>query len=633
MIKTFPIILVISAVLHPAFMNYATAQNISKHCNIWYFNQYCGIDFNSGNAVAINNSAMATDEGSTSICDTNGVLLFYTNGISVYNASHQIMYNGTGLKGAYSTSQSCIAMQQPGSYHIWYLITVAEVSVPDGTNYSIIDMSLQGGLGEVVTKNIPMVAPTSEKLTATLQANGIDYWILVHGDGNNTFYAFPLTSAGVGAPIISNAGSASGLWTVGCMKFSPNGNRIAEAQNNLNAFQVFNFNKTTGDVTYDFTLPCGSGFGSYGVEWSRDSKHLFIGNVNYNPGQVYEADMSPGDSTSIIASLMLVVNTASDILGSLQLAPDGKIYLSRWGVYYLGVINEPDSFGVAVNYVSDGFSTSPNVNHLGLPNYVTSYYSDSIFQPASLPSFAASSTELCEKFCIDFYDSSLNNPTAWQWTFEGGSPSGSSLENPMGICYGAPGVYDVTLVVTNANGMDTLTLPDYITVNATPPFPVITQAGYTLTSSPATTYQWQLNSYDITGATNPSYTVSQSGFYSVVIGDANGCSNSASINILISGIDALDETRIFISPNPSNGIFTIEWVNGSLTGNFSINIFNAIGENIYTSPHLIQAGTGKGSGQHSLKSEIELGEITGGIYFVEIKTKSSIVRKKIIIDR
>ncbi len=621
MIKTFPLNLVIFAFLHPLFMNHATAQNISKHCNIWYFNQNCGIDFNSGSAVAVNNSAMATDEGCTSICDTNGVLLFYTNGITVYNASHQIMYNGTGLKGAYSTSQSCIAMQLPGSYNIWYLITVAEVSVPDGTNYSIIDMSLQGGLGEVVTKNVNMVAPTSEKLTATLQANGIDYWILVHGDGNNTFYSFPLTSAGVGAPIISLAGSASGLWTVGCMKFSPDGNRIAEAQNNLNAFQIFNFDKTTGDVTYDFTLPCGSGFGSYGVEWSRNSKHLFIGNVNYYPGQVFEADLSPGDSTSIIASLTLVVNTATDILGSLQMAPDGKIYLSRWGVYYLGVINEPDSFGVAVNYVSDGFNTSPNINHLGLPNYVTSYYTDSIFQPASSPSFAASSTQLCEKFCIDFYDSSLNNPTAWQWTFEGGSPSGSSQENPMGICYAAPGVYDVTLVVTNANGIDTLTLPDYITVNATPATPVITLTGNVLSSSLADGYQWQLNTVDIPGATNQTYTVIQSGLYTVVISDLNSCNNSASTTVTLTGITSIADPIISVYPNPSNGVFILE-LRGMPSDKIMIRLINVLGAEVYATISSLPA---------SGKQSIDVSNLAAGTYMLEIAVENYQLVKKVLI--
>src|SRR6185436_9489400 len=86
-------------------------------------------------------------------------------------------------------------------------------------------------------------------------------------------------------------------------------------------------------------------------------------------------------------------------------------------------------------------------------------------------------------FCIDFFDSSSNNPTSWQWSFPGGNPSSSTDQNPAFICYDLPGVYDVTLITTGPDGNDTLTLSNYITVYATPPFPTITQVGYTLTSS------------------------------------------------------------------------------------------------------------------------------------------------------
>src|SRR5216110_1665635 len=77
--------------------------------------------------------------------------------------------------------------------------------------------------------------------------------------------------------------------------------------------------------------------------------------------------------------------------------------------------------------------------------------------------------------------------------FPGGSPSSSANQNPTNICYNNPGTYDVTLITTNVNGNDTLTLPGYITVYATPSIPTITQTGYTLTASAAANYQWQLN--------------------------------------------------------------------------------------------------------------------------------------------
>ncbi len=162
---------------------------------------------------------------------------------------------------------------------------------------------------------------------------------------------------------------------------------------------------------------------------------------------------------------------------------------------------------------------------------------------------------------MDFFDQSTNDPTGWQWIFNGGSPSTSSQQNPTQICYNNPGVYDVTLITTNAFGNDTLMATNYITIYSTPPIPTITHNGNVLTCSPADSYQWQLNSLDIPGATMQSYIYSQSGLYTVFITDSNGCSNSASF--LITGVSELvNESFVSVFPNPSSGSFTVELVNG-----------------------------------------------------------------------
>jgi len=242
--------------------------------------------------------------------------------------------------------------------------------------------------------------------------------------------------------------------------------------------------------------------------------------------------------------------------------------------------------------------------------------------------FFANDTSLCEKFCINFTDQSINNPTSWQWQFPGGDPSSSIDQNPTNICYNSPGTYDVTLITTNANGIDTLTLPNYITVYTTPPFPTITQVGYTLTSSPATSYQWQINSADIPGATNQSYTILQTGYYTVIVGDSNGCVNSFTVYILISGIDEVSgDANVSIYPNPSSGNFIVEWLNGlasgEMVGEVSIQVVNTLGQKIYSSSQKISAA--------DKKMEIDLRDAVPGIYFIEIKTQNEFVRKKILI--
>jgi PKD repeat protein len=309
--------------------------------------------------------------------------------------------------------------------------------------------------------------------------------------------------------------------------------------------------------------------------------------------------------------------------GCLQLAPDGKIYLSIADKFWLGVINDPDEAGVNCNFVDSGFNVAPGFSEYGLPNI----FPGALQIPVSPESnFAANASAICEKYCTSFLDQSLDSPTLWLWLFPGASPPSSTDQNPINICYTVPGTYDVTLITTNANGADTLTLSNYITVNPTPPSPTITQVGYTLTSSPASSYQWQLNSLDIAGATNQSYDVLQTGLYTVVIGDSNSCKNSASKYVLITGVEDISyNMNVSIYPNPSSGSLTVELLNLENASEVSIDATNTVGQEVFSSLEKITSA--------DCKMRIDLSKTVPGIYFIEIKTENEFVRKRILIER
>ncbi|OFY31786.1 MAG: hypothetical protein A2X01_12640, partial [Bacteroidetes bacterium GWF2_35_48] len=91
---------------------------------------------------------------------------------------------------------------------------------------------------------------------------------------------------------------------------------------------------------------------------------------------------------------------------------------------------------------------------------------------APVAAFAANQTSITEGGAVNFTDNSTNTPTSWLWTFEGGTPSTSTDQNPTGIVYSTPGTFDVTLVATNAFGDDTEIKLDYITVTASGTAPV-----------------------------------------------------------------------------------------------------------------------------------------------------------------
>jgi len=243
----------------------------------------------------------------------------------------------------------------------------------------------------------------------------------------------------------------------------------------------------------------------------------------------------------------------------------------------------------------------------------------------NVASFAASDPNICEKFCNDFTDQSTNNPTSWQWQFPGGTPSFSTNQNPTNICYNEPGSYDVTLITTNANGSDTLTLLTYITVYPTPAIPTIIQNGYTLTASTADFYQWQLDAVDIPGVTNQSYDVLQTGFYTVIVSDSNSCKNSTTLYVEITGIDEVNDGGVSIYPNPSSGNLFVEFMDEEFRGEVSINLVNSLSQKIYSSSENISSS--------SIKKEITLTKFTPGVYFIEVKSSSYFLRRKIILSK
>jgi type IX secretion system substrate protein len=358
------------------------AQQQSYH---WYFGNNAGLDFSSGTAVAVSNGALETNEGCSSISDAGGNLLFYTDGVNVYNKLHQAMPNGNNLFGHYSSTQSALIVQKPGTIDHYFIFTTDAgeyVDPPnDGLHYSEVDMNLNSGTGDIVaaSKNTLLLATATEKLCGTLHANGTDIWVVAHGWNDSTFYAYLVTNAGVGTvPVTAATGLLHGGSddnTIGQMKFSPQGNKLALAVRIAGFFELFDFNTSTGMVSNPVFLQIPQFLSAYGVEFSPDGSRLYVSTDSFT--SLYQYDLSSGNATAIINSL-LTVGTISGGAGSLQLAPDGKIYVAHYlgatGNQYLGRINSPDSSGTGCNYVNNAVNLGTGKSFLGLPNYISSYF-------------------------------------------------------------------------------------------------------------------------------------------------------------------------------------------------------------------------------------------------------------------
>ena len=161
--------------------------------NIWYFGHGAGLDFNSGSPVPLNDGMLNTLEGCATISDDNGDLLFYTDGITVYDKLHNIMPNGTGLLGHYSSTQSAMIVKKPQASNIYYIFTVDTYisSSGDSLCYSEVDMTLNGGLGGVTdVKNVLLFQYAAEKVTAVPHCNGVDFWIVAPQHIDKLYYSY-----------------------------------------------------------------------------------------------------------------------------------------------------------------------------------------------------------------------------------------------------------------------------------------------------------------------------------------------------------------------------------------------------------------------------------------------------------
>lgn len=360
-----------------------SAQDYKRTLN-WYFGDSAGISFANVPPIPLSNGSMGlgslTYEGCATISDTNGSLLFYTNGRTVWNKNHQVMVNGNPIFGHQSSTQSSIILPQPGNDSLYYLFTTDALGGNFGLRYSVININRQGGLGEVVQKNTLLITPVCEKLTATYHANGKDYWILAHGFYNNLFYAYRLTAQGIRlCPVVSAIGSVhytnSTTDAQGAMKLNKQGNRLAvTVYDQYKPYvELFDFNAEAGLLTNFIQI--SNVIGSYGIEFSPASRYIYITNrLNF----IYQYDISLPTGIAITNSQVQLYSQGQTLWSyhcSLQLGPDNRIYIALVDSNFLSVIEHPDSAGLACGFQLNGFQlASGKTSQYGLPNFVTSYF-------------------------------------------------------------------------------------------------------------------------------------------------------------------------------------------------------------------------------------------------------------------
>ena len=343
----------------------------------WFFGNNAGITFNPiqvGATPTPLSGAMVSQEGVASISNQEGQLLFYTNGETVYTSGHTVMSNGNGLASSGTSTQSSIIIPKPDS-NKYYIFTTDFDGNPNGFEYSIVNMDLEGGLGKVETKNIKLInSPLSEKVTACSHSNEDDYWVITHTSGDTSFYSYKISSAGLSGPVITSIGSTHNT-ARGYMKTSPDCTKLISLLYDEDIIDIFDFESSAGTLSNFMTIT-GKTFdvGPYGLEFSSDSSKFY---VSEGAGEkVYQYNLSYTAGTDILDNEIEVVNISGSSLGALQMAPDERIYVADSGTTNLHVIHRPNGLGVQCNFQENGFNLSSSTvtgtsSTWGLPNVIT----------------------------------------------------------------------------------------------------------------------------------------------------------------------------------------------------------------------------------------------------------------------
>ncbi|MVN78774.1 PKD domain-containing protein [Hymenobacter sp. HMF4947] len=570
----------------------------------WYFGQQAGLAFSATSVHALTDGALVSGEGCASISDAQGQLLFYTNGLTVWNRLHQVMTNGQGLGGfedptrsetlPNSATQGVTIVPKPGPGQQYYIFTVdaVENGLQRGLQYSVVDMAQQGGLGEVVTKAIRVPVPLgdgrlTEKLVAVRHANQQDFWLLVHGWNSNVFLAYLLTAGGLRlAPVQSAAGTPHqgggnvrhDYNAVGYMKVAPTGQKLAVAQFN-GPLEVFDFNYGTGVVSGPRRLPDVSRALAqqyYGVEFSPNSQFLY---VSSDP-VLYQYNL-------LTAEVVTIATSSLATFGALQLGPDQKIYGALYAQgtnsYGVCVIGSPNTLGPGCQFQFNAVAGFTPDHHslLGLPNGL-------VRPPVPsqvLVNFGLLRSALClgeaAVFTASLYPTLPGATVTWDFG-EPAAGTANSASGPMVTHqYAAVGTYPVTMTVREASGA-TYTYSQHVAIQPATqahvvmePAPPCSEGPVVLRVTPiqpiGTTFRWQ------DGSTAAQYVATHNGRYAVEVTAPERCPSRDSVTVTSLAPQILLEPnqtictgqQVRLTPTAQPPGTTYQWQDGSTSPTFT----------------------------------------------------------------
>ena len=369
-----------------------------KEDRIWIFGDHGGIDFNdTGNVFSFYSPLQGTIVKYTiaSISDKGGDLLFYAaadrfafQGVYVYNRTGALMQNGDSLEGHPAQTQGLLILPFPGDSLHYYIFSKMQHNSQINLYYTVVDMSLDGGLGGVVQKNIRLTTDSiTQRLTAVKHANGRDWWLIQQRWDQDEYLVYLISPSGIQGPSRQAVGTPDSKYmTVGQSRFSRSGERFVSVSPNCQ-IDLLDFDRCSGMFSnyrrigkYVFSPE-----NSYlGCEFSPDEQILYVANSYPYPAKfVYQYDLNAPDIRASKQTIMMYPDTGilqNVQMASLQLGADDKLYVSKGNgsgpnsntVYTqnIDVILNPNVLGPGCDYSTNHMYLNGGRTTYSLPNMV-----------------------------------------------------------------------------------------------------------------------------------------------------------------------------------------------------------------------------------------------------------------------
>ncbi|MEA3505017.1 MAG: gliding motility-associated C-terminal domain-containing protein [Bacteroidota bacterium] len=587
---------------------FANAQNRCsyiplKEAENLIFQPGVGITANSDGEIVFTPNGVMDDpgKGSAAISDKEGNLLFFTNGMTVWNSNFNVMAKGSGLKGNLGCTQPAVIVPQPDDEGVYFVFTTDIINKYIGTNglnYSKIDMSKSNGLGEVISKNTQLKASCTEKITAVKKSNGTDYWVMAHGWKNNEFYLYEVTNEGVALSKTIEIGSVHDyLGTVttepvntsGYMKFSPDGSKLALAILGDGIVEIFDFNNETGSLSNPIPLSDENYFtGANGIEFSPNSKYLYVTSVgelaDQHDNKLLQIDLSDNSIEDLSASLPDLQKDAT----SVQLTAGRKIIVSGHGKTFLGIINNPDRD--KCNFIHDYISINAISGVKCLTNFCTSFL--------DMPPFLFDTKCFNDETVFEIINASNSTEIIWDFDDASGTSDLSDLENPIHV-FSEPGNYTVSLTLKDDAG-DSYEYERLVTIDSLPE-PDLGATKYLLPNASTLLdpgefygYAWQLS-----GSEERIEIAAEEGTFIVEVENDKCCKKSTEVDVVIVKLSiptafkpssAIEKNKKFTIASHIEGI-----------NDYKLFVYNRWGQEVFSSEDMNNSWNGTYNGENCAK--------------------------------